>query len=242
MTKTARLLELMMIVYERRKFTVEDMAAEFGVSYRTMLRYLQELSGLGVPLYSETGKGGGYSLLTGVPPRQPRTSASPSPALLRRLFRPSSRIIGLELQAPFAAVYLSNSLIPQLWDELSRRLGELRLPPGPCVFTGAAANRSRIYRYIAGAEVSADAPVPEGMTSLELPSKAYAVYRHHGLYSREERDETYFQALERLRLENRDHDPDAFCLEIYAPAENTDSLHSRMECEVFIPLSSPGKT
>ncbi len=39
MTKAQRLIELMVRVYERRQFTVEEMASEFGVSYRTMLRY-----------------------------------------------------------------------------------------------------------------------------------------------------------------------------------------------------------
>ncbi|MDI5790945.1 HTH domain-containing protein [Bacillus licheniformis] len=36
---------------------------EFGVSYRTVLRDLDELSALGVPIYSETGANGGYYLL-----------------------------------------------------------------------------------------------------------------------------------------------------------------------------------
>ncbi|MDI5790915.1 HTH domain-containing protein [Bacillus licheniformis] len=39
------------------------MAREFGVSKRTVLRDLQELSEMGVPLYSETGPHGGYQVL-----------------------------------------------------------------------------------------------------------------------------------------------------------------------------------
>lgn len=54
LTKTQRLNEVMARVYEKKKFTVDELAEEFQVSYRTMLRYLQELSGMGVPLYSET--------------------------------------------------------------------------------------------------------------------------------------------------------------------------------------------
>jgi predicted DNA-binding transcriptional regulator YafY len=61
--KSHRLIELMMTVNRKRKFTVKELANEFHVSPRTMLRDLQELSGLGVPLYSEVGPHGGYQVL-----------------------------------------------------------------------------------------------------------------------------------------------------------------------------------
>ncbi|WP_328702699.1 helix-turn-helix transcriptional regulator [Alicyclobacillus suci] len=64
MSKSRRLIELMMAVNRKRKFTIKELAEEFGVSTRTMLRDLQELSGMGVPLYSEVGVGGGYRVLT----------------------------------------------------------------------------------------------------------------------------------------------------------------------------------
>ncbi|TVY03052.1 helix-turn-helix transcriptional regulator [Cohnella terricola] len=63
MSKSKRLLELMMTVNRKRKFTVKELASEFGVSARTMLRDLQELSELGFPLYSEVGPHGGYQVL-----------------------------------------------------------------------------------------------------------------------------------------------------------------------------------
>ncbi len=63
MSKSKRILELMMTVNRRRKFTVKELAQEFGVSQRTILRDLQELSELGVPLYSEVGPHGGYQVL-----------------------------------------------------------------------------------------------------------------------------------------------------------------------------------
>ncbi|WP_068613086.1 helix-turn-helix transcriptional regulator [Paenibacillus tuaregi] len=64
MGKSRRLIELMMAVNRKRRFTVKELAEEFGVSTRTMLRDLQELSGMGVPLYSQVGAGGGYQVLT----------------------------------------------------------------------------------------------------------------------------------------------------------------------------------
>lgn len=63
MPKSKRLLELMMTVNRKRRFKVKELADEFGVSKRTILRDLQELSELGVPLYSEVGPHGGYQVL-----------------------------------------------------------------------------------------------------------------------------------------------------------------------------------
>ncbi|UKS27147.1 YafY family transcriptional regulator [Paenibacillus sp. HWE-109] len=63
MSKSKRLLELMMTVNRKRRFKVQELADEFGVSTRTILRDLQELSEIGVPLYSEVGPHGGYQVL-----------------------------------------------------------------------------------------------------------------------------------------------------------------------------------
>lgn len=63
MHKAQRLVQLIMLVNERRTFTVQELADECGVSRRTMIRDLAELSELGVPLYSEVGPNGGYRVL-----------------------------------------------------------------------------------------------------------------------------------------------------------------------------------
>ncbi len=52
-----------MMVNRRKRFTVKELAQEFGMSKRTILRDLQELSEMGVPLYSESGPFGGYQVL-----------------------------------------------------------------------------------------------------------------------------------------------------------------------------------
>ncbi len=62
MSRTERLLELMIRLRTRGRFTVQELADECGVSRRTMLRDLQALSELGVPLASTPGPGGGYTL------------------------------------------------------------------------------------------------------------------------------------------------------------------------------------
>jgi predicted DNA-binding transcriptional regulator YafY len=53
----------MIAVRSRPRFTVEEMATEFGVSRRTMLRDLQAVSEMGVPLAATPGPHGGYSLI-----------------------------------------------------------------------------------------------------------------------------------------------------------------------------------
>jgi len=63
MSKAQRLIEIMMTINAKRKFTARELAKEFDVSYRTILRDLNELSEIGVPLYSEVGADGGYFVL-----------------------------------------------------------------------------------------------------------------------------------------------------------------------------------
>lgn len=63
MLKSQRLIQLIMRINAKKSFTVPELADEFGLSTRTITRDLQELSELGVPIYSVQGRGGGYRLL-----------------------------------------------------------------------------------------------------------------------------------------------------------------------------------
>lgn len=63
MQKSQRLIQMIMMINARKSFTVKELADELGLSTRTITRDLQELSGLGVPVYSIQGRGGGYRLL-----------------------------------------------------------------------------------------------------------------------------------------------------------------------------------
>jgi predicted DNA-binding transcriptional regulator YafY len=62
-SRTARLLELLITLRTEPRFTVQELADEFGVSRRTMLRDLHALSEMGVPLAASPGPGGGYGLI-----------------------------------------------------------------------------------------------------------------------------------------------------------------------------------
>ncbi|WP_194287381.1 helix-turn-helix transcriptional regulator [Gracilibacillus oryzae] len=63
MSKAVRLNELRLYINRVKKFKVNDLAKEFNVSRRTILRDLEELSISGVPLISEVGVNGGYQVL-----------------------------------------------------------------------------------------------------------------------------------------------------------------------------------
>ncbi|MGG4344431.1 helix-turn-helix transcriptional regulator [Paenibacillus lautus] len=63
MSKAKQLMDVIMYVNAKRSFTAQEVADEFGVSVRTAHRYLTEISDMGVPLYTEQGRHGGYRTL-----------------------------------------------------------------------------------------------------------------------------------------------------------------------------------
>jgi len=66
MTNVAtRLLTLIFLLQRRPGWKAAELAAELGVSTRTVLRYMDMLDELGIPLYSERGPNGGFSLVRG---------------------------------------------------------------------------------------------------------------------------------------------------------------------------------
>lgn len=52
MSKAERLIEMMITINAKKNFTLGELAKEFSVSKRTVLRDLQELEKAGFPLYS----------------------------------------------------------------------------------------------------------------------------------------------------------------------------------------------
>lgn len=57
-----RLLEILMLLQTHGKMTMADLAAELEVSRRTILRDVDALSFIGIPIYTEGGHGGGVML------------------------------------------------------------------------------------------------------------------------------------------------------------------------------------
>lgn len=63
MKKSERIQQELFFLNGRKTFNLRDIMAEFAISKRTALRDIQELERLGLPLYTENGRTGGYRLL-----------------------------------------------------------------------------------------------------------------------------------------------------------------------------------
>lgn len=71
MKKMDRMMAILMALQQRSE-TAQSLADKFEVSKRTVLRDMQALSEIGIPLYALSGPGGGYRLMDGfrLPPLQ----------------------------------------------------------------------------------------------------------------------------------------------------------------------------
>jgi predicted DNA-binding transcriptional regulator YafY len=96
MTKPAnRLLTLILLLQNRPNQKAGDLANELRVSVRTLHRYIEMLDEMGIPVYTERGPYGGFSLVRGykMPPL---------------VFNPEEAV----------AVCLGTSLVPEMWGQL----------------------------------------------------------------------------------------------------------------------------
>lgn len=61
--KINRMMEIIIILLNRKTITSKELSERFDVSQRTIYRDIDELSSAGIPVYMTKGKGGGISLL-----------------------------------------------------------------------------------------------------------------------------------------------------------------------------------
>jgi predicted DNA-binding transcriptional regulator YafY len=96
MTKPAnRLLTLILLLQRQPNQKAADLAARLGISVRTLHRYIEMLDEMGIPVYTERGPYGGFSLVRGY--KMPPLVFSPEEAV---------------------AVYLGTSLVKAMWGRL----------------------------------------------------------------------------------------------------------------------------
>ncbi len=124
-----RLVAVLLILQARGRVTADQLADELEVSVRTARRDLESLAMAGIPVYSQAGRGGGWSLiggsrtdLTGLTAAEARTlflvagpSAAATPqikAALRKLMRALPEPFRAEAEAAASAVVLD----PTGWD------------------------------------------------------------------------------------------------------------------------------
>jgi predicted DNA-binding transcriptional regulator YafY len=92
---TTRLITLIMLLQRQPNQKAGDLAEQLGVSVRTLHRYMEMLDEMGIPVYSERGPQGGFSLVRGykMPPL---------------VFTPEEAV----------AIYLGAGLVSQVWGPL----------------------------------------------------------------------------------------------------------------------------
>ena len=97
MNTATRLITLIMLLQRRPGQKAGELAAELGVSTRTLHRYMGMLEEVGIPVYAERGPHGGFSLVPGykMPPL---------------VFTPEEAVV----------MYLGAGLVEEMWGELYR--------------------------------------------------------------------------------------------------------------------------
>src|SRR5512147_1966662 len=96
MTNTAtRLITLIFLLQNQPNQKASELAEKLGVSLRTVHRYFEMLDEMGIPVYSERGPYGGFSLVRGY--RMPPLIFTPEEAV---------------------ALYLGASLVGEMWGQL----------------------------------------------------------------------------------------------------------------------------
>ena len=128
-----RLVAALLILQSKGRVTAAELADELEVSERTARRDLEALAMSGVPVYSQAGRGGGWSLLggartdlSGLTAAEARTlflvagpSSSATPevkAALRKLVQALPETFRADAEAAASAVVLD----PDSWDRRSR--------------------------------------------------------------------------------------------------------------------------
>jgi predicted DNA-binding transcriptional regulator YafY len=105
-----RLLSILLLLQVNRRLTARDLAHRLEVSERTILRDMDALSGVGVPVVAERGTGGGWSLLEEYQTRL--TGLSPAEIQSLFLARPPKLLadLGLKREAEAAWIKLQAAL------------------------------------------------------------------------------------------------------------------------------------
>jgi len=87
---------------------------------------------------------------------------------------PAFRVVGLKYRGKN-----EKNEIPQLWQSIGPRVGEIKNIADDHVAYGISANMDEStgeFDYIAGSEVSTAKEIPEGMFCFEVPDAKYAVF------------------------------------------------------------------
>jgi predicted DNA-binding transcriptional regulator YafY len=125
--RASRLLSTLILLQLRGQLTAEYLAAEFEVSVRTIYRDIDALSAAGIPVYGDSGPGGGFQLIDGYRTKLTGLDSDETEAMLLIGLPGAAQAMGLGNAATRARNKLLVALPGSGGDEASRIAGRFHL-------------------------------------------------------------------------------------------------------------------
>ncbi len=125
--RASRLLSILILLQLRGQLTAEYLAEEFEVSVRTIYRDIDALSAAGVPVYGDSGPGGGFRLFEGYRTKLTGLDSDETEAMLLVGLPDAARAMGLGDAATRARNKLLVALPGTGGDEANRIAGRFHL-------------------------------------------------------------------------------------------------------------------
>ncbi len=110
--RSSRLLAILILLQLRGRMSAAELAAEFEVSPRTILRDIDELSAAGVPVYAERGRAGGFQLHDGYQTRLTGFSGDEAQVLMLAGLGAAAADLGVGAEVAASQLKLAASLPP----------------------------------------------------------------------------------------------------------------------------------
>lgn len=234
MSKSTTLLKLIDYINVKKKFTIQELADEFSVSYKTMWRYLKELDEMGVPLYSEMGVNGGYRILKEYSYPSTIKKKANSKFSCEIVYKDTLKLIGFTFTSPYSAFDEVEILAPRLWIQLKQRIKEIENCINPHIRIGVAHNRKEDFTYYLTMEVEDIKNIPDGMISIIVEPNNYASFTHTGSMERDHVHESYRKAYNWIQANGYEINSDGLNLEIYDEKFNPTSCNNQFT--FYLPL------
>jgi predicted DNA-binding transcriptional regulator YafY len=127
--RAARIVSLLLLLQARGRLTAAELAAELGVSVRTVYRDAEALHAAGVPLYGAAGHAGGYRLVDGYRTRLTGLTGAEAQSLYLTSLPGAARDLGLGTEVAAAWLKLTASLPPALRDRAAVLRERFHLDP-----------------------------------------------------------------------------------------------------------------
>lgn len=136
--QASRLLSILILLQVRKRVSAEALAQEFEVSVRTIYRDIDQLSAAGVPVYSERGRSGGFSLHADYRTQLTGMTQGEADALMLAGAGRAASALGFGPKLAEARLKLLASLPPETAHQAERAAARFHLDPASWSAPGGA--------------------------------------------------------------------------------------------------------